>query len=302
MPFANQIHTDQLLSKISIKYRNENYSAMEIFPEMPVKKDSDLYRIYDRNFRLPETARANKGEARMHDFEVTTSQYILEEHALKDVVTDRDVANYDLASLRSDTTEELTDKILLRLEKSVADLFTTTSWSQNVSLSAAQQWSLDTTTSNPIPLMDTAATTVLENSGFSPSYGILPHRTMIKAKNHSSIVDRIKYTNVVVTPAMLSGLFDLPKLIVPKAVIDGSDEGIAASIGPVWGDNVFVGYKVASPSPLKPSAGYIFRSKKPLVKRWRKEELAGEMVEVGMLYQPKVVASLAGYLIRDVLA
>jgi len=302
MSFANQIHTDLLLSRVSIKYRNTNFIAMEVFPEMPVKKDSDLYRIYDRNFRLPETMRANKGEARMHDFEVSTSQYILEEHALKDVVTDRDVANYDLASLRSDTTEELTDKILLRLEKSVADLFTSTAWSQNVSLATAQQWSLDTTTSNPIPQMDTACTTVLENSGFEPNYGILPHNVMIKAKNHSSVIDRIKYTNVLVTESMLAGLFDLPKLLVPKAVIDSAAEGITANIGPVWGDNVFVGYKSMAPSPLKPSCGYTFRSNKPLVKRWRKEELAGEMIEVGMCYQPKVVASLAGYLIKDTLA
>ena len=302
MPNAQKQHVDQLLSKISIKYRNDNFIAMEVFPEMSVKKDSDLYRIYDRNFRLPETARANKGEARMHDFDVSTSQYILEEHALKDIVTDRDVANYDLASLRSDTTEELTDKILLRLEKSVADLFTSTSWSQNVSLSAAQQWSLDTTTSNMVPLMDTACTTVMENSGFDCSYGIIPHRAMIAAKNHSSIIDRIKYTNVLVTESMLAGLFDLPKILVPKAVIDSADEGVAASIAPVWGDNVFVGYKANSPSPLKPSCGYTFRSNKPLVKRWRKEEVSGEVIEVGMLYQPKVVASLAGYLIKDVLA
>lgn len=302
MPFANQIHVDQLLSQISIKYRNQSYIAMEVFPELQVKKDSDLYRIYDRNFRLPETTRANKAPARMHDFQVTTSQYILEEHALKDVVTDRDAQNYDLASLRADTTEELTDKILLRLEKSVADLFTSTSWSQNVSLSAAQQWSLDSTTSNPVPLMDTAATTVIENSGFDPNVAIIPHRVMIAAKNHSSIIERIKYTSVNITPQMLAGLFDVPNLLVPKAVIDSSAEGVTASIGPVWGDNVFVGYRAERPSPLRPSAGYIFRSSKPLVKRWRDEELAGEKIEAGMMYQAKVVASLSGYLLKDALA
>lgn len=302
MPKANTIHVDRLLSGISLKYRNKNFIAMEVFPEVQVKKDSDLYRIYDRNFRLPETSRANKAKARMHDFDVSTGQYILEEHALKDVVTDRDADNYDLASLRADTTEELTDKILLRMEKSVADLFTSTSWSQNVSLTAAQQWSLDTTTSNPIPLMDTASCTVIENSGFDPSHAIIPKRVMIKAKNHSSIIDRIKYTNVNVTAEMMAGLFDLPKLLVPKAVLDSSAEGVAASIAPLWGDNVFVGYRAERPSPLKPSSGYIFRSSMPLVKRWRDEEVAGEYIEAGMRYQAKVVASLAGYLLKDVIA
>lgn len=300
MPFVNQIHVDKALSQISVKYQNKNFVADQVFPELMVKNESDKYYIYDRDFRLPETSRANKGKAREHNFELSTASYQLEEHALKDYVSDRDAQNYDLPSLRADTTEELTDKILLRREKRVADLFTSTSWSQNVSLSAAQQWSLDTTTSNPIPLMDTAATTVMDNSGFMPNIAIIPHKDMVNAKNHSSIIERIKYTNVNVTEQMLAGLFGIKNIVVPKAVIDSSAEGVAASIGDVWGDNVFVGYRAERPSPLKPSAGYIFRSSKPMVKRWRDEERSSEAIEVAMLDQPKVVASLAGYLLKDV--
>jgi len=203
--------------------------------------------------------------------------------------------------MRADVTEELTDKILLRLEKSVASLFTSTSWSQNVSLAAAAQWSLDTTTSNPIPLMDTAATSVLEGSGLNPNFGIVPHKAMLAAKNHSSVIDRIKYTSIDISENMLAGLFGLEKMLVPKSVIDSAAEGVSASIAPVWGDNVFVGHKASKPSIRKASAGYIFRSSKPLVKRWREEKRSSEAIEVGMLYQPKVVASLAGYLIKDVL-
>jgi len=301
MPNVSTIHVDRPLSNVSIKYRNENFIAMEVFPEISVKKDSDKYYIYDRDFRLPETARANKAESRQHSYQLSTSSYVLEEHALHDYISDRDAENYDLGGMRADVTEELTDKILLRLEKSVADLFTSTSWSQNVSLSAAQQWSLDTTTSNPIPLMDTAATSVLEGAGMAPNYGIVPHAAMIAAKNHSSVIDRIKYTSMDVTEKMLAGLFGLDKMLVPKGVIDSAAEGVSASIGAVWGDNVFVGFKPSSASIRKASAGYIFRSSKPLVKRWREEKRSSEAIEVGMLYQPKVVASLAGYLIKDVL-
>ena len=302
MDNSANVHVDVLLSGISVKYQNKNFIAMEVFPEIPVVHDSDKFRVYDRNFRLPETARANKAEARQHSFAVSTASYVLEEHALVDYVTDRDKANYDNADLRADTTEELTDKILLRMEKSVADLFTSTSWSQNLSLSAAQQWSADTTTSNPIPQMDTAGTVILENSGLAKSYGIIPHRAMIAAKNHSSIIDRIKYTNVNITEAMLAGLFDLPKLLVPKAVLDTAAEGISSTIVPIWGDNVFVGYRPDSAGPLKASAGYVFRSKKPLVKGWRAEPREADAIEVGMRYQARVVASFAGYLIKDALA
>lgn len=302
MPLTSQIHVDKPLSNISIKYRNENYIAREVFPELMVKHESDKYYIYDRDFRLPETARADKAKAREDSFALSTSSYVLEEHALKDYVTDRQAQNYDLATLRSDTVEHLTDKILLRMEKSVADLFTSTSWSLNVSLTSAQQFSLNTTTSNPIPIFDTAATTVIDNSGFMPNIGIIPHKAMIAIKNHDSIIDRIKYTNVNITSQMLAGLLDIEKLLVPKAVVDSSAEGVAASIGDVWGDNCFVGYRAQSASPLKPSAGYVFRSSIPMVRRWRDEDIRGEAIEAAMMYQPKVVASLSGYLIKDVLA
>lgn len=297
----SQLRVDQLLGNISVKYRNINFIADRVFPYVPVKKQSDLYRIYDRDFRLPQTKRSAKGVAREHNFNVSTGTYSLEQHSLKDYVSDRDAENYEIGDLRRDTTEELTDKILLRMEKSVADLFTTTSWSNNVSLTSAQQWSLDTTTSNPIPLMDTAATTVLEASGMMPNFAIIPHKSLLAAKNHSSVIDRIKYTSADITPNMIAGLFDIPELLVPKAVLDSAAEGVAANINALWGDNVFVGYKAERASIMKPSAGYIFKNAIPMVKRWRDEDRQSEVIEVNMYYQPKVVASLAGYLIRDTL-
>jgi hypothetical protein len=311
MPLKSQLHTDSLLSNISIKYKNDSYIASEIFPEVAVKKDSDLYRIYDRNFRLPETIRAPKGVAREASFDVTTGTYVLVQHSLKDYVSDRDAENYDISDLRADATEFLTDKILLRMEKDVANLFvnqtssgnTNASWSLKHSLSTAQQWSLDTVTSNPIPQMDTAATVILENSGQVANYAMIPHRCMIAAKNHSSVIDRIKYTSADITPAMIAGLFDLPQILVGKAVEETSVEGAtSASISAIWGDNVFVGYKPAKASPMAPSAGYIFKNNIPMTKRWRVEERQSEAIEVNLHYQPKVVASLAGYLLQDVLA
>lgn len=310
MPLKNQLHVDQLLSNISVKYKNANYIASEMFPEVPVKKDSDLYRVYDRDFRLPETIRSNKGVAREASFNVTTSSYILTQHSLKDYVSDRDAENYDISDLRADTVEYLTDKIQLRMEYEVAQLFvnqtstgnTNASWSLAVSLSSAQQWSLDTVTSNPIPQMDTAATVVLENSGQVVNYAMLPHRCLIAAKNHTSVIDRIKYTSADITPAMIAGLFDVPQLLVGKAVYDTAQEGLTSAITPVWGDNVFVGYKPAKASPMAPSAGYIFKNNLPMTKRWRVEERQSEAIEVNVHFQAKVVSSLSGYLLKDVLA
>ncbi len=303
MPFKNQVHVDQLLSQVSIKYRNDNYIAQEVFPRIPVKKSSDLYRVYDRNFRLPETSRAHNGEAREHNFTVSNETYVLERHALKEHVSDEQAANYDISDLRADTVEELTDKIMLRKEKSVADVVTTkANWSQNVSLAAAGQWSLNTTTSNPITLMDTASTSVLESCGKVPNYAVVPRAVMLAAKNHDSVIDRVKYTSAEITPNMLAALFDLDQMLVPTSIIDSAAEGATESIGAVYSDNIFVGYKPDRAGPMKASAGYMFEMTMPLVKRWRVEERDSEAIEVNVNYTPRIVSSLSGYLIIDALA
>lgn len=299
MPLRSTQHVDQLLSNVSLKYAPSGLIAQEVFPEVPVKKDSDLYRIYTRNFRIPETKRANKGVAREHQFEVTTGSYILEYHALKDYVSDNDVQNYDVSDLRADTTEELTEKILLRLEKTVADLFTTTQWSLNVSLAAGAAFNANTTTSNPIPVFDTAATTVLNNGGYKPNFGIIPRDSFVAIKNHVSVLDRTKYVSKEMTPDILKGLFDLEDVYIANGAYDTAAQGIAASISQIWGDVCFVGYKPDRASPLKPSSGYVFRRNDPMVRRWRVEERESEAIEVQLKYAAKVVASLSGYLIKD---
>jgi len=301
MPLANQIHVDQLLSNVSLRYKQNDLIAMQVFPEVPVKKTSDLYRVYDQNFRIPETKRANRAEARQHQWQVSTASYALEKHALKDFVTDDDADNYDLADLRADTTEELTDVILRRMEKSVADLFTSSNWSLNASLASGGRFSDNTTTSNPIPVFDTAQSVVLANSGQMPNFGIMTRASFVAAKNHVSVVDRIKYTSREMTPAMLAGLFNLPELLIANAQYDSSDEGRTTTMANFWGNVNFVGYKPQRPGPKVVSSGYIFRKNTPMVRRWRVEEREAECIEVQMQYQAKVVASLSGYLITSVI-
>lgn len=302
MPLNSMLHHDVLLGNVSVKYVPQGMIAEQVFPAVLVKKDMDLFRVYDRNWKLPETKRANKGLAREWDFAVTTSAYALEKHAIKSYISDDDQDNYDIADLRVDTTEELTRVIDLRKEKSVADLFASTAhWSQNLSLSAAQQFN-GTSTANPIPIFDTAATTVIKQSGFVPNFGIITHDQYIACKNNAQILERIKYTSREMTLTMLQALFDLPQLLKANAVYDSAAEGLAATITDVWADNCFVGYKPDSASPLKPSSGYIFTKATPTVKRWRVEEREAEAIEVTKKYQAKVVASLSGFLIVNALA
>jgi len=308
MPLISQLHVDGLLSNVSIKYDHKDlFIAMQVFPEVMVKKESDLFRVYDRNLRAPESQRAPRSEAQIHQFEVTTSTYILKRHSLKTLVTDHEAQNYDLADLRKETTEELTRALLARLELDMANLFTTTSWSLNVSLTSTLAWNANTIISDPAPIWHTGASTILANGGMKPNFGILPRDAFIACKNHTSVLDRLKYTTAEVDEKKLAAMFDVDSLLVPSASYDQApygfsvaSAGFANSLTSFYGDVAFLGWKPSSAGPLKPSAGYVFRNSLPMVKRYREEKLDGEFIEVNMEYSARVIASLSGYLIKDV--
>ncbi len=113
-PLKSQLHADQLLSNVAVKYENKRFIHDKVFPIVPVKKTSDIYRTYNRSWVVPETNRAVGGLAREHQFEIGSSNYSLEKHALKAYVADTAADNYDLTDLRVDMTNELTEKIMMR--------------------------------------------------------------------------------------------------------------------------------------------------------------------------------------------
>ena len=300
-PLRSQIHVDTLLSNVSVLYRNESYVAMEIFPEVSVKKSSDLYRVYERNFRVPETLRANRGVANEFSFNVSNSTYNLEKHALKDYISDDDADNYDLSSLEVDTTEHLTDAILRRLEKSVSSLITTTSWSLTLSLTSTNAWNA-TTTLDPVAHFDTATAVVVGNSGKRPNIAGMGLTAWFALKNNFQVLDRVKYTSNEVSQNMVAKLIGAEKIVVSEQVEDTADEGAStgSNIVSLWNDRVFFGYRPKVAGPKVPSAGYIFRKSTPMTKKWRDEDRESQVVEAGMMYQARVVASLCGFIIADV--
>jgi hypothetical protein len=301
----SQLHVDQLLSNVAVKYKNERFIADQVFPMVPVKKTSDLYRTYTRQWSIPETNRAIGGLAREHQFDIGTESYSLEKHALKMFLADAAKENYDLASLEADATMELTEKILMRKEASCAALFTSTSWSLGASLGAgADAW--DTTTGAPINIFDTGTSVVVSNSGVKPNFAILPIEVYNTVKNHTTIVDRVKYTSRELSPAIIGGLLGVTDLLVPDIYFDSGVYGASAAasaIGSIWKRNMaFLGYKAPAAGMMALSAGYCFQKAKPMVRKWREEEREADAIEVDVEYQYKVVASLAGYFINDAIA
>ena len=240
--------------------------------------------------------------SRDNTFSAVYAPYVLEKHALKDGYTQDDVDNFGEEGLRVAVTEHLTDKILLRMEKTFSDLFVDTNWSLNQSLAAAARWSVATTTVNPILDADTATGAVLGNSGMKANFAVMRDSAVKAVKNNVNVLERVKYTSSEISEAMIASLFGVEKLYSSTVQYDSAEYGAADSIGHVFPNACFFGYKSANPGPRSASVGYTFWKEGPNVRAWVDEEAdMSNVIEVGANYQPRIVASLAGYLITTVL-
>lgn len=307
----NQVHRDRALENVSIAYKSKGFIAEMVFPKLPVKRESDVYYVYSRDINsIPETLRASGAESNEVSWNLSTSSYVLEEHALHDYVTDRQRENADLPiDLDIDATEILTHKLLLRREKDLAAVLQdTTQWGQVTSMSSSMQWSSNTTTSNPITQLDALGTIITQNAGVGPNKLVVNDAQFKALKEHTSVVDRVKYTSDnSVTAPMLAQLFTLDEVLVGRSIEQTAKEGLDTNVSAfIWTDCAALIYVSPTPKLKEVSAGYTFwkdASTAPWkVEKWREAKRTADAIQVSGMWQAKAVATSCAYLIKDAVA
>lgn len=304
---SQSIHQNKALARLSVAFKQAKLIAQDLSPTYPVVHESDNYYVYDTdNLRLEETIRANGAESNQVKFALSTASYKLQEHALSDIITKRDRDNADEAiNLDADTTENLTEKILLRIEEDLQEVvLTKANWAQNHSLSTTCQWSLNTTLSDPIVDINTATTVIALATGKEPNVVQVNFQTFVNLRNHTAFVDRIKYTSPEsVTEALIARLLNVERLLIGRAIQNTAPEGLPASNAFVWTDSAFIGFIERNPGLKKVSALYTFRKTDRgnpwSVKKWDEPKKDGQMIEVGTMYEHKIICSTCGYVVVD---
>ena len=304
-PTEKDVHTDSILSGVSIRYSNEEMIADQVMPVIPVKKESDKYYTYTRAWKLPQSKRAAGAEANEVEWNIGSDTYQCEEYALKDIVPDRVRDNADNPlDMDVDTTENLTELIQLGREKRVADIAfaSGTYGTQTSALSGTNQWD-DYAGSDPIGDVRDAKAVVHAASGKMPNVMVIGYQAYLKLLDHPDILERIKYTQKgIITADLLAQVFEVDKLLVGKALYDSTQEGVAESLGYVWGKSVALLYAEPSPGLKKVSFGYQFQSRGFRTKKWRVEGRDGDFIEAGEIRDEKVVAAACGYLYTTVVS
>jgi hypothetical protein len=216
-------YLDQPLNNISVGYKNDDFFGERVFPIVPVKKQSGRYWIFGKErFRQYETIRAPKAEAReIAPWSLSNNPYFCNDHSLKDSISDEERSNSDGTDLEQNTTENLTDAMLLDFEvraKALVYGFTgPSSVSQTATLSGTSQWS-DYVNSDPIAAVEGYKTTVKKAIAMSPNTLLVSYPVYAVLRQHPRIIDRFKYTQVGILQAEhLKSAFDVDNFWVAGA-------------------------------------------------------------------------------------
>ena len=322
-PTSSQVHVDAILTNISVAYmqRQENFIADKVFPIIPVDKKSDKYFVYTKNdwFRDEAQRRADATESAGSGYNLTTGTYNADVWAFHKDVGDQTVANADapLNPLR-EAAEFVTHRLLLRRElQFVSDFFTTGIWGEDVdgvagvpSSGETKQWS-DYTSSDPINDIEAGKSEILSNTGMEANTLVLGYEVFRQLKNHPDLVDRIKYTSSqTITADMIAAMFDIPRVLIAKAVKATNNEGATDAYGFAFGKAALLCHVAPNPGLLTPSAGYHFSwtgvsqglGANIGTSSFRMESIKADRVEAEMSFDNKVIGADLGYFWNTIVA
>jgi len=322
-PTLTDSHIDAILTNISVAYmqKQENFIADKVFPVIPVDKKSNKYFVYTKNdwFRDEAQRRADATESAGSGYSLTTATYNTDVFAFHKDIGDQTLANSDapLNPLR-EASEFVTQRLLLRKElQFVTDFFTTGVWGTDVngvsgspSTGETRQWS-DYTNSDPINDIEAAKSSILSTTGQDANTLVLGYETFRQLKNHPDLVDRIKYTSSqTITTDMLAAMFDIPRVMVAKAVKATNKEGATGAYGFAYGKGAMLCHVAQNPGVLTPSAGYTFSwtgvsgglGANIGTSSFRMESIKATRVEAEMAFDNKIIGSDLGYFWNTIVA
>ena len=269
MPKMQDAHIDRALTNMSVAYMQDasNYIADKVFPIIPVKRQADLYYIYNAGDFLRDEAKVRGAisESVGSDYDLASDTYYCKKYAFHKDVSPEERVNYD-EPLDADKDAQIfvSQKMLIRREVEWASKFFKAGvWSNEIEGDSAASagktiyWNLDT--SNPIQDITNESVKMAARTGYRPNTLVLSPYVFNALKNHFDVLDRVRYTETgIVTTSLLASLFEVENVYVAWAVVNNSAKGTADNIDFIMGKNALLCYSNPNPSLRTPSAGYIF--------------------------------------------
>lgn len=306
MPKISDIHIDTFLTNISIKLKNEELVASQVFPEVKVTKDTGKVPQYDTSHMRPENDEwADKAIENEVDWGMGTQlSYATARYGLSLPISPKERRQQDPPiNVDIDATETLTGKLQVGRERRLATILQTASnyhASSRPTIAGGKKWD-DYSSAESDPIADfTAARKQVHSLIFTdPNVCVMPKRVYESLKIHPKVKEQFKYTSSrSITKEMMQGLFEIPKIVIAGAGYESAAEGATSSLAYIWGNYVMLGFVNPRPTLRAPSWGYHLMNQKFQVEKWREKRRRVDMVRVSMEEQAKLLMTNAGYLIQ----
>ena len=322
MPDRSDLHIDKALTNMSVQYLQDesNFIAGQVFPMVPVQKQSDRYFVYKKEdwFRDDAQERAPGTESAGGDYDIdNTPTYFCRKYAFHKDVFEEDRANADdPLTPDEDAVAFVTDKILLNKENNWARTFFKTGvWGTDLQGAAAAAagkvvyWD-DYANSTPIEDITAASTAQAEVTGKRPNTIVMGRRAYDALKNHPDFLDRVKYTQKgVVTTDLIAQMFDVDRVLVANAIQNTAKKGQQAAMSFILGNHVLLCYTTNAPRLKTATAGYTFvwtglmgsNALGGRINRFSMPQLGigTERIECELAYDMKVIAADMGTFIEN---
>jgi hypothetical protein len=309
-------HVDQAMTNISVAYQNLAHIDEEIFPVVPVDKQSDLFFQFSKQHFLDEPDDLSPG-ADANDIEVdldSRGYYYADGHGYNIAIPDPLAANADPgADLDIEFTEKITEKILLRKERNAAGLIVVGNIAQNATLAGTSQWS-DYQNSDPVNAIETQKETIQGATGLLPNRLQISRPVFRALRNHPRIIERFKYTvKPPINLEQLAEVLEIEKIILGESLYN-TTRGRADALTYTWGRNALLFYRPPAPGKRVAALGYTFcwivrpdggpggvdlrESGRGgmLVKRWRAEGKDSTMLGIRFYYAQQFIDTHCGFL------
>ena len=314
-PNSRDVYTNRPLTNISVAFQQAqtNFVADVVFPQVPVARQGDLYYKYKRDdwFRSQAGVRAPATESPGGGWEIESDEYFAHVYAVHKDVDDQTRANAEsMFQMNRDAALWVTTNLLIKREQLFASTFLTTGvWDTDMTgigsgtPSSTQFLQFDVSGSDPINVISEAILEQTNTHGYAGNVLVCGASVIQKLLNHSSILERIKYTQRgVLTVDLLASLFGVDRIVVPRAIQNTAPKGATGAYGLISDKSMLLAYAPPAPSLMTPSAGYIFTWSGLLgagaygtrIKRFRMEALEADRIEGEMAFAMKVVSPEMG--------
>jgi hypothetical protein len=143
-----------------------------------------------------------------------------------------------------------------------------------------------------------------------PNTLVLPYEVYQKVRLHPKVIEKVQYVKLgVVGPDVLAQLFDVERVLVPKAFKNVAARGQSASLEYIWGKDAFLCYVPGRPALKQIALAYTFvwtvapgSVNGRVVEVWRENRRKADMIRVQKYYDQKIIAPGACYLWKDAIA